>query len=367
MIITEIEPDVVVFGDIHGNFNDIYYIYENIISSAKYSNSRFLFLGDYVDRGPKPVEVCCFLFALKLSAPKRFYLLRGNHGDKKTLTNILIKTTTPAEILKINRKYGFQHMCSHLFHDTYVIKPSTLAELVYMSFNRAFCFMPVGAVIKTGGSGGGKRIFCCHGGVPSYYKESAGKGGEGGSSKGSRRKCRGEEMEKGWSIASLNALSKPASLAPSKRGTPAERAFNEIMWNDPLPSKLRKKSRYRKHKYYVNRKRGGHCNFFTESGLKAFLETNNLSMVVRGHQFRHTQRRGFQHDFNGALLTVFSSSNYCGSEKNNTGYVHVKGGPDGQVVAHTLRKANDAEKYRGFNLLKIVVDERTKAVTQVAF
>ena len=81
MIVTGIEPDVIIFGDIHGNFNDIHFIYDKFISNPKYATTKFIFLGDYVDRGPKPVEVVCFLFALKLSDPKRFYLLRGNHGE----------------------------------------------------------------------------------------------------------------------------------------------------------------------------------------------------------------------------------------------------------------------------------------------
>lgn len=79
MIIPDVEPNALIFGDLHGNFNDLFYIYKNFINNAKYASYRFVFLGDYVDRGPKPVEICCLLFALKLAEPKRFILLRGNH------------------------------------------------------------------------------------------------------------------------------------------------------------------------------------------------------------------------------------------------------------------------------------------------
>lgn len=308
MILTDVEPDVIIFGDIHGNFNDIYYIYKNFIINPEYANTRFLFLGDYVDRGPKPVEIVCLLFALKLAYPNRFTLLRGNH-----------------EVLKINRKYGFQHMCCHLFLDTYVARP-TLAELNYKSFNRAFCYMPVAAVIKgsahtsgAGTSAGGsvKRIFCCHGGIPSYYKDDKNRS-KSRSSK-SASSMENTEMDVGWSITTLNAsLSKPASLAPTTRGTPSERAFNEILWNDPIPFRLRDPEKFPR-KFYINKKRGGHCSFFTEAGLKAFFKANDLSMIIRGHQYLHTMENGYSYDFDGAMLTVFSSSNYCGTEENATG------------------------------------------------
>ena len=72
-------PSSVVFGDVHGNFNDVYHIYKNFITNPKYAHHRLIFLGDYVDRGPKPIEILCFLFAHKLVYPDRYVLLRGNH------------------------------------------------------------------------------------------------------------------------------------------------------------------------------------------------------------------------------------------------------------------------------------------------
>uniref|UniRef100_A0A914Z356 Calcineurin-like phosphoesterase domain-containing protein n=1 Tax=Panagrolaimus superbus TaxID=310955 RepID=A0A914Z356_9BILA len=60
----ELSPKINIVGDIHGQFSDLLRIFERCGSPA---NTKYLFLGDYVDRGPHSLEVICLLLLLRVS------------------------------------------------------------------------------------------------------------------------------------------------------------------------------------------------------------------------------------------------------------------------------------------------------------
>ncbi|OQR69270.1 serine/threonine-protein phosphatase PP1-2-like [Tropilaelaps mercedesae] len=126
-MLLRISPPLRVFGDLHGQFRDFLLLLDQ---TGLPPSTRFLFLGDYVDRGEQSLEVITLLFALKVRFPTSVFLLRGNH-----------------EVQPVNRRYGFFEEVTSRYNLE-----------IYGRFGSAFSYMPVAAIV-------GEKIFCVHGGI----------------------------------------------------------------------------------------------------------------------------------------------------------------------------------------------------------
>jgi serine/threonine-protein phosphatase 5 len=83
------DEEMTVCGDTHGQFYDLLNIFA--LNGFPSETNRYLFNGDFVDRGSYSVETIMALLAFKLLYPKHMFMSRGNH-----------------ESLGLNRVYGFE-------------------------------------------------------------------------------------------------------------------------------------------------------------------------------------------------------------------------------------------------------------------
>jgi protein phosphatase len=266
-----------VFGDLHGNFRDLFYFMDNLISfqDLRYTPHRFVFLGDYVDRGEFSVEVVAYLFAMKVLAPQKVLLLRGNHEDTLVSGDVSGYGNT-----------SFRAQC----HSTF---GTSLGEELWHRASETFSYLPLSANID-------RKIYCCHGGVPRYS---------------------------GGVDDRLDVLKSPdfpvmeSFFKVPENESPQHAMYRQIgmdsCWADPAENE----SKLDKYGFGAN-PRGTGVILFGTKAVDDFLDHFHFEYIFRAHQEKSD---GLKLSKSARVFTIFSTSAYVGHQ-NGAGVVLVAEG-----------------------------------------
>ena len=135
-LVRNTKPIKTVFvGDLHGDFESLEKIYERY---SEEEDVLVVFLGDYVDRGPKQLETLLGVLLWKLEDPKKIVVLRGNH-----------------ESPGMNTYYGFMAALRNSLGEPYSLFYRDFVEPLYLKLSIAFL-----------ADWSDSRIFAVHGGIP---------------------------------------------------------------------------------------------------------------------------------------------------------------------------------------------------------
>jgi len=319
--LTRIEGPVKVFGDIHGQLGDLMSLFKSFgypVSDESVGDIgyfKYVFLGDFVDRGHKSMEVMCLLLALKIEYPSRVFLIRGNH-----------------ECHAMNEMYGFYHEINdRLFPDLQYLKyldgnvinedynrkgeaplvlpeasqsecidlewemdPSTVVDVeedryshnlkryhtksrryfrdradclsyLIQSFELLFRWLPLSVLVS-------EKILCVHGGIG--------------------------QIE---TIGEIAAIERPFDVMCDLEQDMDEQQHQvvDLLWSDPAEKDS--------DCGFKPNKRGVSCVFGSDI-VRNFCARNNIDLIIRGHQ---VVADGFEYFAGGHLITLFSATNYC--------------------------------------------------------
>lgn len=127
------EGETHVVGDLHGSLEDL----ARIISLKGYPSTlnKYIFNGDFVDRGPRSVEVLSIILAMKIASPNDVFLNRGNHEDHAVST-----------------VYGFRDEIQDKYPDEY--------SKIWESVRSFYASLPMGTSLES------SKLFTSHASPP---------------------------------------------------------------------------------------------------------------------------------------------------------------------------------------------------------
>ncbi|OAA70357.1 serine/threonine-protein phosphatase ppe1 [Cordyceps fumosorosea ARSEF 2679] len=220
------------------------------ISSSQSAQTRFIFLGDFVDRGYFSLETFTLLMCLKAKSvtpvfapplrdsswlislryryPERIVLVRGNHESRQ-----------------ITQVYGFYEECQKKYGNASVWKACC----------HVFDFLVLAAIVDG-------EVLCVHGGLSPEIR----------------------------TIDQIRVVARAQEI-------PHEGAFCDLVWSDPEDVET----------WAISPRGAGWL--FGDKVATEFNHVNGLKLIARAHQLVN---EGFKYHFDEkSVVTVWSAPNYC--------------------------------------------------------
>ena len=273
--VLELASPVYVFGDLHGNFDDLKWFADHVFPlGMQLTAGTFLFLGDFVDRGEYGLEVLAYLWAQKLQHNTKLYMLRGNH-----------ETRAVNGWEDYYKEGSFLNQCKRRFG-------RDRGELIWEECNKVFDCLPLATIIDN-------EVFCVHGGIPRpgnfLSTSSAGVVTDG-------------------RVDAIRALPCPIDIQPPTPGVTDslnDLAFT-LLWADPANEEQEYTDVDAK-TGFGDSARGGGTIIFGNKAVQTFLDMNSYKYIMRAHE---ATQQGVGVAKHARVLTVFSTSKDHGCGMN---------------------------------------------------
>jgi diadenosine tetraphosphatase ApaH/serine/threonine PP2A family protein phosphatase len=247
-----------VFGDIHGNLEDLHFFSDNIWRlGMSLTAGNFLFLGDYVDRGLSCLETISYLLAMKQQLPTKVHLLRGNHETR--------------DVNGWEEHYGersFIWQCRNRFGDD-------LGYRVWEACNSVFDRLPLAAVID-------QDIFCVHGGIPRPISANT------------------TRIQDILNVPTVAGINPPYEHEDDNY----QQVASDCIWSDPA-SEEQEMTTVDPETGFGESLRGGGAICFGNKAVTDFLSQQDFSYIMRAHE---AHADGVAVSKGARVFTVFSTS-----------------------------------------------------------
>jgi serine/threonine-protein phosphatase with EF-hand domain len=311
-----------VVGDLHGQLSDLFYILGEC--GMPNEKNKFVFNGDFVDRGESGVEIVCVLLALFIAyGPEVVSLNRGNHEDGT-----------------VCRVYGFEQEVKKKYDER-------LAKEFMQFFNHLQLFVVIS-----------DSVFVVHGGL--FHTPSV-------------------TLQDLEDIDRTDFSVKPQAPYPAnckglceadKKLEYCKQLQREALWSDPM---------FEKGCYLSPRGAGV---LFGPDIAQKFMTNNKLDMVIRAHEcvqqgydLPYLADDGERHSWNikdekykklpdpagtPFLCTLFSASNYGGGE-NHGAYLQLCTHPfNGSFPADCMHGKGDKQPPLHYSVYSYQTSSQTK-------